>query len=203
MNLLTDRLPDTVEIAGNTVRIQTSHRKHIQFELNFDAQEDEEIILMAQLMNMYSYRDEDGVLQLPEVVINNQVEAYKRAIEFHAYGLIDFDNEEDVTPIASSETPQKLHDWLVDDTVIVADFMREYHIDLTDPNTKMHWYTFKALFDGLSQDSFISKLGYYRGKPPKGMKGDALTHWKQIHEKLRIPLQDEEAEAQRQWSMLG
>lgn len=201
MNLLTDKLPDSVVIAGKRVSIQTSHRRHIQFELNFDAQEEESVVLVAQLMNMYSYRDENGELQLPQVVAENQVEAYKRAIEFHAYGLIDLDDN--VTPVTSNETTQKLHDWLIDDTVVVADFMREYGIDLTDVNTKMHWYTFKALFDGLSQDSFISKLGYYRGKPPKGMKGDALSQWKTAHEKLRIPLADEEAEALRQWEQLG
>lgn len=201
MNLLTDKLPDSVMIAGERVSIQTSHRRHIQFELNFDAQEEESVVLVAQLMNMYSYKDESGELQLPQVVVDNQVEAYKRAIEFHAYGLIDLDDND--TGVTSNDTPQKLHDWLIDDTVVVADFMREYGIDLTDANTKMHWYTFKALFDGLSQGSFISKLSYYRGKPPKGMKGDALSQWKSAHERLRIPLADEEAEAIHQWEQLG
>ena len=48
---------------------------------------------------------------------------------------------------------KRLFDWDWDGPLVVADFQREYGIDLTDPACSMHWWRFKALFDGLSDTS--------------------------------------------------
>lgn len=60
-----------------------------------------------------------------------------------------------------SRKSERTLDWDIDQYHIIADFQREYHIDLTDPETHMHWWRFMALFDGLSDTSKImTAIGY-------------------------------------------
>ena len=44
--------------------------------------------------------------------------------------------------------------------MIYSAFMQQYKIDLSD--TRMHWWKFKALFGGLSEDTHIVKAIQYR-----------------------------------------
>ncbi|MCR1891338.1 bacteriophage Gp15 family protein [Ligilactobacillus murinus] len=54
--------------------------------------------------------------------------------------------------------PIKYFDYVQDAEAIFASFMREYQINLLKQRGKMHWREFKALFDGLSENSYIQRI---------------------------------------------
>lgn len=54
--------------------------------------------------------------------------------------------------------PIKYFDYVQDAEAIFASFMSEYHINLLEQRGKMHWRTFKALFDGLSDRSYMQRI---------------------------------------------
>lgn len=54
--------------------------------------------------------------------------------------------------------PVKYFDYVQDAEAIFASFMREYHINLLKQRGKMHWREFKALFDGLSENSYMQRI---------------------------------------------
>lgn len=88
------------------------------------------------------------------------------------------------TPRAN-ESPDRLIDYVLDGEYIVASFQAAYGIDLTDPNLKMHWHRFKALMDGLPDDSKMAKIIGYRGYKPTNKKHDTLM--REQKEAWRLP----------------
>lgn len=54
--------------------------------------------------------------------------------------------------------PVKYFDYVQDAEAIFASFMREYHINLLEQRGKMHWREFKALFNGLSENSCMQRI---------------------------------------------
>lgn len=54
--------------------------------------------------------------------------------------------------------PVKYFDYVQDAEAIFASFMREYHINLLEQRGKMHWREFKALFNGLSENSYMQRI---------------------------------------------
>jgi hypothetical protein len=78
-------------------------------------------------------------------------------------------------------------DWDHDAGRILADFRREYGIDLADPATQMHWWTFRAYLDGLSSDSEIKRAMYYRSAKPKGLKGEDAKRFAEMKRWYALP----------------
>ena len=54
--------------------------------------------------------------------------------------------------------PIKYFDYEQDAEAIFASFMSEYRINLLKQRGKMHWREFKALFDGLSENSYMQRI---------------------------------------------
>lgn len=54
-----------------------------------------------------------------------------------------------------------LLDFVIDGSFIVASFQQAYGIDLT--SCDMHWHRFRALLDGLPDDTKLAKIMGYRG----------------------------------------
>lgn len=54
--------------------------------------------------------------------------------------------------------PVKYFDYEQDAEAIFASFMSEYHINLLEQRGKMHWREFKALFNGLSENSYMQRI---------------------------------------------
>lgn len=52
------------------------------------------------------------------------------------------------------------YDFTVDAGPICADFQRVYGIDLTDPETTIHWWRFMALLEGLYTYGFADRVGF-------------------------------------------
>ncbi|WP_279095963.1 Gp15 family bacteriophage protein [Lactobacillus taiwanensis] len=54
--------------------------------------------------------------------------------------------------------PQQLYSYKQDADAIYASFLMQYHIDLLKERGKMHWCVFRALFDGLKEDTPIQRI---------------------------------------------
>lgn len=60
--------------------------------------------------------------------------------------------------------PQQLYSYRQDADAIYASFLMQYHIDLLKERGKMHWCVFRALFDGLNEDTPIQRIIELRQK---------------------------------------
>lgn len=109
-------------------------------------------------------------IQCNEISQNENIGNYERALAiiymlFGEEGLNDFNNHSELLLLAKKyllcgkeernidDNEQPDMDYVEDMDYIEASFMSDYHIDLT--NTKMHWWKFSNLMNGLSN----SELG--------------------------------------------
>ena len=68
-----------------------------------------------------------------------------------------------------SEDDKKAFDLAQDAEFIYASFMHTYQIDLFEQQGKLHWKKFKALLNGLSEDSIFSRVvGIRTAELPSG-----------------------------------
>lgn len=62
----------------------------------------------------------------------------------------------------------KYIDLIIDGEFIVSSFQQAYGIDLT--SCEMHWHRFRALLDGLPDDTKLARIMSYRGYDPSDEK---------------------------------
>lgn len=153
MNILLDSLPRDVSIGGLNIPINSDFRTGILFSLLMEDSEiiDSEKIFLA--IDLY-FEDLPKDLNMKEIIdviiwfyrcdkpINNEI-------------LSDKDNEDN----ASISNPILSYEYDAD--YIYSAFLSQYNIDLQDVEY-MHWWKFKALLQGLSEDHLISKIMGYR-----------------------------------------
>lgn len=70
--------------------------------------------------------------------------------------------------------PVKYFDYEQDAEAIFASFMSEYRINLLKQRGKMHWREFKALFDGLSENSYMQRIISIRQRDLSDVEDDKL-----------------------------
>ena len=92
----------------------------------------------------------------------------------------------------SEEEPKKknLFSFSIDYPCILAGFMHDYKIDLSDIEY-MHWWKFRMLFDNLSEDTEIKQRIYYRGVDLGTIKDkEERKRIARIQQRIKLP--DEE-----------
>ena len=155
MNILIDKLAEKVEIDGEEIEINTDFRNVL---LYFRALKDEELEEVEKL----------------EIAMRLFFKSMPKNIE----EAIKYINEEYIVCSAVSKTQSKkikshivkeraIFDFEQDGTLIYVSFMQEYGIDLR--KEKMHWYVFKALFDGLGEETALRRVIEFRRMKPKDM----------------------------------
>lgn len=93
-----------------------------------------------------------------------------------------------------SEDDKKVFDLTQDAEYIYASFMHTYRIDLFEMQGKLHWKKFKALLNGLSEDSIFSRVvGIRTAELPTG-KGMAKERERLRKLKRQYALDDEDEE---------
>lgn len=70
--------------------------------------------------------------------------------------------------------PVKYFDYEQDAEAIFASFMSEYHINLLEQRGKMHWREFKALFNGLSENSYMQRIISIRQRDLSDVEDDKV-----------------------------
>lgn len=186
MGMLSEKLPQTVTVGRAEVGIETDFRTSILFE---------ELLNDPELTNLQK------VMQAVEMFYGVQViswedreEAIEKILWFYNGGTqrqggkSNDDNEVEAT--------DALYSFEYDADKIYAAFQHDYGIDLQSIGY-LHWWKFKALFKGLSEENEIVKIIGYRGmvidpKLPSSQQ-DFYRKMKRIH---ALPAKREEQQIQ-------
>src|SRR5690625_3503538 len=148
-------ITDTAEIDGVTYELDMSFDNILRL---FDLIRDESVDDISKI--------ETGLLML----INDDLEQYD--IETKAQIFIDLfksaigadEEEHQAVDIAGNPMPkmtdedESAHDLVQDANYIYASFMHTYKIDLFEQQGIMHWKKFKALLNGLGEDTIFSRI---------------------------------------------
>lgn len=149
MNILTDTLPDCVEIDGRQYDIHCDFRTGVRIMLDFESARwtrDEKVWLMLHRL----YGD-----NVPE----NTAEAIRLALVFLNCG------EESDRDRAHDE-PKRLYSFQKDAGMIFAAFKQTHGIDLNKDS--IHWWEFITLFGSMSGDTAFSNLVALRERVRSG-----------------------------------
>lgn len=142
MNILTDALPDRVEIEGRPFIIETDFRAGIAFEIMVEKGE----LRIGELLSPFFPQG------LPDVTdVSGAVDA---VLMFYRCGETPQEAQGGATK------SKQAYSFAVDASTVYADFWRYYGIDLS--GASLHWWAFRALLLGLPDDSGYKQRVYYR-----------------------------------------
>lgn len=142
MNILTDALPDRIEIESKAFLINTDFRAGIAFEIMVEAGE----LKIGKLLAPFFPHG------LPDVTdAGATVDA---VLTFYRCG------EAPQKAQGGATSNKQAYSFTVDASTVYADFWRYYGIDLS--GASLHWWAFRALLMGLPDDSGYKQRVYYR-----------------------------------------
>lgn len=87
----------------------------------------------------------------------------------------------------SGPRPPLAFDYIIDGPLIVAAFQAAYQIDLTDPETTIHWWRFQALLQGLPDECRFCRVIGWRTADLSGLKGKQLAFYSDMKRKFALP----------------
>ena len=139
-NILLDNLP---EITPNGFKIKTDFRQAIKFEL---------------LMQDRTINDEEKVILALNLFYNETIDINKQVEDMTWFYLKGKKIEELKT--SKEGNNQQIYSFEYDADYIFSAFLETYNIDLN--KTSMHWWKFKAMFEGLNEKTKLVEVMGYR-----------------------------------------
>lgn len=187
---LTDTLPYTY----------TYHETDILIDLSFDT-----VLEALEVARNEQFRDfervglclallfeEDTIADEDAVAVWNEVYGmylYAKSDEF-----VEYDELGEPMP---QKKQKRLLDLQKDAEYIYASFMQSYQINLFQEQTQMHWWEFKALLNGLPQDTILKQIMGYRGyEPSPGDSAEYKNHMLRMQEMFSLEEDDDEEEVE-------
>lgn len=143
-NILTDRLPDSVEVNGKNYPVHTSFRG-----LDF-------LFLIARRCRLDRHRKSDTCNEL--VSERNSGEQSSRLSG--VAGICCLRTSAKVQTKNNGARSAPVFSYLHDSVYLYSDFLRYYQINLQ--TTPLHWFAFNALFEGLPEKSSTKQRIAYR-----------------------------------------
>ncbi len=167
-NILLDVLPQKTP---EGLRIRTDFRESIKFELLMQDNKINELDKLAIAINLYYYEEPQNIEQ-----------SIKEAIWFYRCG------KEIKTSQKEEEKKQKqIYSYEFDADYIYSAFMQQYKIDLNHIKY-MHWWKFKALFEGLTEETQIIKIMGYRAMDLSQIKDkEEKKRYKKLQKLYALP----------------
>ncbi len=198
LSLIKNDLPSAVSVGGISVPIETDWR--IWIKVWHVQEKTAEPWKKAYAILSLVFTDADSL----HIVTEKPDEALEQAVRFLNRTLGDTLPTRPPTRRERALRGMRLFDWDYDAARIVADFEREYSIDLTNPDTKMHWWRFMTLFNGLSDTSATMEAISVRAADldAKGMSKEQKKHLRERKAALMLPARDEK-EAARNRELRG
>ena len=158
MNILTDRVPEHVEIGGVQYRINTDFRAGIRFEQAIIAEAVSEDTLLAYY---------------PEAVPPDVEAAIDRILWFYRCG------DSAASGGGQRGVARREYDFEQDSDALYASFMTTYDIDLSVAD--LHWWVFRKLMWGLpSETPFMQRIHYRTADV-----SDMSKHEKKRYQKMK------------------
>ena len=194
MNIITDKLPECVEVNGIEYPIYTDFRVWIKFELLFQSEKPKEEIFFDAIK--LCFRRSDEPFRLPPTPIDTLRALF--SFYSHSYGSErDKDNnaEETTEPRAAAE---RIYSFDEDADYIYAAFREQYDIDLSCCD--MHWWQFRALFAGIGSNTKFGNIMSIRATDLSDISDKKQrSYYKRL--KRVFALQDNRSEEQRENDM--
>lgn len=176
MNFFYEELPNTVNVKGENVKIITDFREYIRL---LDMLKDQELDTLQKFAIIQQYFL-DGIVADEEAIsaLSCFITMDTNCVEVAETGDCG----------RPQEKPKKnLFSYSIDYPYILSGFLRDYGIDLIDIKY-MHWWKFRMLFDGLSDDTEIKQRIMYRSVDLSEIKDkEERKRIKKIQKSIQLP----------------
>lgn len=176
MNLFYEEYPTSILVDGEEIPIVTDFRSYVQL---FDMLKDDEINSNEKAMMLRQY-------------FKTSPPNFSHAID----ALLDFMTMEELPKcgvqgcVENEEDDLKkkeLYSFSIDYPFIFSAFLKEYGINIRTIKY-MHWWEFRLLFDGLSDDTEIKKRIMYRSADLNEIKNkEERKRIENIQRQIRLP----------------
>ena len=163
MNVFYEELPEALEINGREYPVITDFREWIRFSdmLKSDIPPEFKLEFLSEMFleevpDLYT---EDGIEEVMDAITSF---LSLSGTEFPDISSDEANSEEESEEVEYEEQRAKKAIYYEQDApYIISAFRREYQIDLLSV-PYMHWWEFRMLQDGLSEESQIKKRIYWR-----------------------------------------
>lgn len=182
MNVFYEELPEALEINGREYPVITDFREWLRFSdmLKSDIPQNYKLefledMFLEDIPPIYSLEDMDLVM--------------KAITDFLSLSALEFpvrQQEEESIEVFEDEGVKKAIYYEQDAPYIISAFQREYQMDLLSVEY-LHWWKFRMLLDGLSEESQIKKRIYWRTCNVSKMDKKERMEILRIRRKITIP----------------
>ncbi len=177
MNILTEPVPETVNIGGVEVPIHWDFRVSIRFEelMDEDIPDEEKAQRALELYYPHIPEDRDA--------------AVDRILWFYSGG-----EEPEEANNGSGQPVERIYSYTHDGAFIYAAFLDQYGIDLQETD-HLHWWKFRAMFAGLKSDNRIVEImGYREIEITPQMSKEQKQYYRKMKKLFALPLPKSERE---------
>ena len=172
-NILLDKLP---QYTSSGLKIRTDFRESIKFELLMQDNKIDEQTKIMQALKLYYY----DLSQITDIK-----QAINDILWFYAGGKKDINIEE--TKTDNTENKKQIYSYEFDDEYIYSAFMEQYKMDLNSIKY-LHWWKFKSLMNGLSENiQFVKIMGYRAIDLSKIKDKDMKANYKKLKKQYALP----------------
>lgn len=175
MNILTDKLPESIELFGSPVPVHADHRSCIRAIvalLDDDTLDNDEAVCVA-FREFYIH--DDFWVRFPEEALAAETEFLRGAPVPALPGQ----------KAGKGTTNERAYSFLYDQTAIYAAFWQQYRIDLT--RDTLHWWSFKALLDHLHGNHMAEIMCKRTAQEESGMTSDQKKQLRKEKALWRLP----------------
>ena len=192
MNIFYEDLPETLEINGKEYPIITDFREWIRFSdmLKSDLQSQYKLEFLAEMFledipDLYTEEDVEEVMD--SITSFLSLEALEFPDQYlDASEKTEQSDEEPEDVEYENAVEKKAIYYEQDAPYIISAFRREYQMDLLSV-PYMHWWEFRMLLDGLSEESQIKKRIYWRTCDVSKMEKKERMEILKIRRSITIP----------------
>ena len=173
MNLFYEDFPANIKVRDQEYEIITDFREWIRF---CDMVKSSIPIGLKASYTLDMFKGE--VMFSGELPLNDVWDSFVRFLNMQRNDIESGDDKRDHRVLFSYE---------YDGPYILAAFMHDYGIDLTEIDY-MHWWKFRMLFDGLSEKNEIKQRIHYRGIDLSSIKDkEERKRIRRIQNSIRLP----------------
>lgn len=179
MNFFYEAFPDYVCVHGEEISIITDFREYIRL---LDMLKCEKLTAMQKTELLSEYF-------LDEILIDE--EAISALTEFVLMDTEEKKTEEDPSEDQEEQdgSQKNLFSYEIDYPFILSGFLQDYGIDLETVDY-LHWWKFRMLFDGLSEDTEIKQRIMYRGINLSDIKDkEERKRISRIQKRIQLPME--------------
>lgn len=175
MNMIVNRLSDILESRVGKIEFNTDFRISIMFELLMQEDSISEQNKIMQSLRLYYPRLEQ---------ITNVNKAIEDVIWFYRCGKeLANSNKKG----KNGKQGKQIYSYEFDDDYIFSAFMQQYKVDLQEIKY-LHWWKFKAMFEGLSENTKMAEIMGYRAMDISKIKDkEEKKRYKNLQEIYALP----------------